>query len=89
MPLSHGGAIKLTTSRYFTPSGVSIHGKGINPDIVAAGPEEAPADLRVSGKPNLPLASRDREVQLALDTLKSHEQFPGRVARTDPLAARK
>jgi carboxyl-terminal processing protease len=87
MPLSHGGAIKLTTSRYFTPSGVSIHGKGINPDIVAEGPEEAPADLRVSSKPNLPLAARDREVQLALDTLKSHEQFPGRVARTDPLAA--
>jgi carboxyl-terminal processing protease len=80
MPLSHGGAIKLTTSRYFTPSGASIHGKGITPDIVAEGPEDAPAELRVSGKPALPLAARDREVQLALDTLKSHEQFPGRVA---------
>jgi carboxyl-terminal processing protease len=85
MPLSHGGAIKLTTSRYFTPSGVSIHGKGIVPDIVAEGPEEAPADLRVSGKPALPLSARDREVQLALDTLKSHEQLPGRVAaKADP-----
>ncbi|MEP7243647.1 MAG: S41 family peptidase [Gammaproteobacteria bacterium] len=80
MPLSHGGAIKLTTSRYFTPSGVSIHGKGITPDLIAAGPEEAPADIRVSGKPALPLAARDREVQLALDTLKSREPFPGRVA---------
>ena len=83
MPLAHGGAIKLTTSRYFTPSGVSIHGKGIIPDIVAQGPEEAPADLRVvseKGKPAAPLAARDREVQLALDTLKSHETFPGRVA---------
>jgi carboxyl-terminal processing protease len=89
MPLSHGGAIKLTTSRYFTPSGVSIHGKGIRPDIMAEGPEEAPADIRVSSKPNLPLTARDREVQLALDTLKSHEQFPGRVARTDPLAVHK
>src|SRR5205823_14817332 len=29
MPLNHGGAVKLTTSRYFTPSGTSIHGKGI------------------------------------------------------------
>jgi len=83
MPLSHGGAIKLTTSRYFTPSGASIHGKGIMPDIVAQGPEEAPADLRVAsekGKPVPPLTQRDREVQLALDTLKSHESFPGRVA---------
>src|ERR1700719_4366378 len=37
MPLTHGGAVKLTTSRYFTPSGTSIHGKGIVPDIVEDG----------------------------------------------------
>jgi carboxyl-terminal processing protease len=80
MPLAQGGAIKLTTSRYYTPSGVSIHGKGIIPDIVADGPEQAPADLRVAGnKPNLPLAARDHEVQLALDTLKARD-LPGRVA---------
>jgi carboxyl-terminal processing protease len=80
MPLAQGGAIKLTTSRYYTPSGVSIHGKGITPDLVANGPEEAPADLRVSGKPELPLAARDREVLLALDTLKAHDLVGGRVA---------
>lgn len=33
MPLSAGRAIKLTTSRYFTPSGVSIQGIGISPDV--------------------------------------------------------
>jgi C-terminal processing protease CtpA/Prc len=33
MPLSEGRAIKLTTSRYFTPSGVSIQGLGIAPDV--------------------------------------------------------
>jgi len=33
MPLSHGRAIKLTTSRYFTPSGDSIHETGITPDL--------------------------------------------------------
>ena len=32
MPLSEGRAIKLTTSRYFTPSGRSIQGHGIDPD---------------------------------------------------------
>lgn len=32
MPLSNGRAIKLTTSRYFTPSGASIQGQGITPD---------------------------------------------------------
>src|SRR5262245_14313511 len=83
MPLAQGGAIKLTTSRYYTPSGVSIHGKGIIPDIVAQGPEEAPADLRVvnNGKPALPLAARDREVQLALDTLKAHDLAPVNVVQ--------
>ena len=34
MPLSNGRAIKLTTSKYFTPSGDTIHGSGITPDIV-------------------------------------------------------
>jgi carboxyl-terminal processing protease len=33
MPLSNGRAIKLTTSRYYTPSGFSIHGHGITPDV--------------------------------------------------------
>ncbi len=33
MPLSRGRAIKLTTSRYYTPSGDSIHETGITPDI--------------------------------------------------------
>ena len=33
MPLSKGRAIKLTTSRYYTPSGDSIHETGITPDI--------------------------------------------------------
>ena len=34
IPLSDGSALRLTTSKYFTPSGKQIHGKGIIPDIV-------------------------------------------------------
>lgn len=34
IPLSDGSALRLTTSKYFTPSGRQIHGKGIIPDIV-------------------------------------------------------
>lgn len=34
MPLGEGTAIKLTTSRYLTPSGRSINGAGIEPDVV-------------------------------------------------------
>jgi len=69
MPLTHGGAVKLTTSRYFTPSGASIHGKGIVPDIVAQGAEDPPAEL-LTGKNSSSLQSRDKEVSLALGTLK-------------------
>jgi carboxyl-terminal processing protease len=34
MPLSSQGAIKLTTARYYTPSGRSIQGEGIDPDVL-------------------------------------------------------
>lgn len=47
MPLSGGRAIKLTTSRYFTPSGVSIQGRGITPDLTL-GDAAADAGLRQS-----------------------------------------
>ncbi len=33
LPLPNGGAIKMTTSRYYTPNGRSIQAEGINPDI--------------------------------------------------------
>ncbi len=34
IPLPDGSGLRLTTSKYFTPSGRSIHGTGIDPDIV-------------------------------------------------------
>ena len=34
IPLSGNGAMRLTTARYYTPSGRSIQGTGIDPDIV-------------------------------------------------------
>ena len=41
IPLSDGSALKITTSKYFTPSGKCIHGEGIQPDIeVEAGTVE-------------------------------------------------
>jgi carboxyl-terminal processing protease len=36
LPTNTGSAIKLTTARYFTPSGRSIQAKGIEPDVVLA-----------------------------------------------------
>ena len=33
IPLADGSAVKLTVETYYTPSGASIHGEGITPDI--------------------------------------------------------
>lgn len=33
-PLSNGTGVAITIQKYYTPSGVSIHGKGITPDLV-------------------------------------------------------
>ncbi|MFA5983486.1 MAG: S41 family peptidase [Methylococcaceae bacterium] len=36
LPTSNGAAVKLTTARYFTPSGRSIQAEGIEPDVALA-----------------------------------------------------
>lgn len=77
MPLSHGGALKLTTSRYFTPSGASIQGKGIVPDIVESGPKDPDAGDSGSGQP---LALRDPDVRTGLATLKTRGALAARAA---------
>jgi carboxyl-terminal processing protease len=47
MPLGNATAIKLTTARYYTPSGRSIQAKGITPDLVVEEPgADAQARLR-------------------------------------------
>jgi carboxyl-terminal processing protease len=42
MPLPGNGAMRLTTARYYTPSGRSIQGLGIDPDIVVEETHEPP-----------------------------------------------
>jgi carboxyl-terminal processing protease len=59
VPLSKGRAIKLTTSRYYTPSGDSIHDVGITPDIYVDDTPGFP-DLSLSG-----LLDRESDLQLA------------------------
>ena len=69
MPLSMGRAIKLTTSRYFTPSGDSIHEIGITPDVFVDDTAGFP-DLSLSGG-----IDRENDTQLlqAIDRLQ-HRQ---------------
>src|SRR5499425_467407 len=39
IPLSDGSGLRLTTAKYYTPKGRSIHGKGITPDIIVEAPK--------------------------------------------------
>ena len=55
IPLADGRALKLTTSRYATPSGAMINERGIEPDVTLKGRESVP------GEP-----ARDPEVKAAL-----------------------
>ena len=59
VPLSKGRAIKLTTSRYYTPSGDSIHEVGIAPDVFVDDTPGHP-DLSLSG-----IVDREADTQLA------------------------
>ncbi len=77
IPLSDDRAVKLTTSLYYTPSGVSINHRGIAPDI------ELERDTKPPAMPvpdSAPLQQRDTEVQRALEELKvSPSARPGAV----------
>ena len=44
MPLAGESAMRLTTARYYTPSGRSIQALGISPDIIVAQPPAPPVD---------------------------------------------
>ncbi len=65
MPLADGQALKLTTSRYFTPSGVSIHERGLQPDLVL--PTQQTVAIGGEGT----LLERDAEVRAAVAWLKN------------------
>ena len=62
IPLSDGSAIKITTSKYYTPSGVCIHDIGIDPDIEV----EAEADTTDS-------EAADDQLRSAIDYLQGTE----------------
>jgi carboxyl-terminal processing protease len=84
MPLSDERALKLTTSLYYTPSGVSINHRGITPDIELERDLKGPDSAMQAAPP-----ARDPEVQRALKELKSRaaEWHGGVSAGLPPSAA--
>ena len=86
MPLRGDGAMRLTTARYYTPSGRSIQALGVSPDIVVEQPRRAPeseedeenqrgfrseADLR--GSLNNDSLSEDEIRQIEEDNARAEE----------------
>lgn len=59
LPLDEKTAVKLTTARYFTPSGRSIQAKGIEPDIIIEDLEIKKADKQAKEEEIVPLSEAD------------------------------
>src|SRR5688572_7941293 len=81
MPLSAGRAIKLTTSRYYTPSGRSIQGSGIEPDLKFETIDVPPLDLE-DPRVRQSLAAHDEGVRAGIDVLHGRKPRPATDAMT-------
>jgi len=79
LPLGNNTAIKLTTARYFTPSGRSIQAKGIVPDIVAEDPATSAQDN----------AFRLREADLDRHLVNGNKKDEHEVSPAKPVATPK
>ncbi len=60
MPLRGDGAMRLTTARYYTPSGRSIQALGVSPDIVVEQPRNDPAATEEEAEEEGPAAREIR-----------------------------
>jgi carboxyl-terminal processing protease len=96
IPLSDGSGLRLTTAKYFTPKGRSIHGKGITPDIVVELPKPPPAAAQqgeavptppTGGDTPQEMLKKDVQLQRAVDLLKGLKILDkGRPSPTGPQA---
>jgi carboxyl-terminal processing protease len=75
LPLGNNTAIKLTTARYFTPSGRSIQAKGIVPDIVVEDPATAGFDSAFR------LREADLDKHLSNDQGEDKTETPSKPAK--------
>jgi carboxyl-terminal processing protease len=72
IPLSDGSGLRLTTAKYFTPKGRSIHGKGITPDIIVETPKEpTPRERPLPSADPMDDLKTDVQVQKALEVIKT------------------
>ncbi|MGE5270254.1 MAG: S41 family peptidase [Thiohalocapsa sp.] len=85
IPLAGHGAMRLTTARYYTPSGRSIQAKGIDPDIVvdAAKIERPKTDDKTASAAGKPEDKpEDKSAEKAAD--KKDEKKDDKSAKGEP-----
>ncbi len=73
MPLRGDGAIRLTTARYYTPSGRSIQSLGIQPDIIVEQPMPADVSEEDEGNQRTQRSEADLRGALVNDSLSEDE----------------
>ncbi|MCK8464687.1 S41 family peptidase [Aliiroseovarius sp. S1339] len=74
MPLASEGAMRLTTARYYTPSGRSIQALGVSPDIVVEQPPRVPVAENEEEDARPQRTEADLRGSLNNDSLSEDEQ---------------
>jgi carboxyl-terminal processing protease len=96
MPLSDGSGLRLTTAKYYTPAGRSIHDVGITPDIVVEVPAEIMTELMKQREKIYGLAEeakekrekekiKDPQIERAKEILLAQEMFSGTEKRVEEI----
>ena len=88
IPLSDGSGLRLTTAKYFTPKGRSIHGKGITPDVVIDVPKETtpPKERPLPSADPLEDLKKDVQLQKAIEVVKTMRTADSRRPTSGPQA---
>jgi len=73
MPLQGDGAMRLTTARYYTPSGRSIQALGVAPDILVE--QRPPNDTAAADPKAQPRSEADLRGSLENDSLTEDERL--------------
>ncbi len=92
IPLQDGSAVRLTTAKYYTPSGRSIQAKGIEPDIVVGKTyngrlkeKDLKGHLKGDGEGALDKKDKDKEKKSSVDDDGDDEELPLKSAKAEDI----
>lgn len=89
LPMENGSALKLTTARYFTPSGRSIQAEGIKPDIevarlqVSRSTAEGSQRIKERDLPKHLRGSEEKDATKGVEKTKSQDQDENKDKASD------